>query len=67
LVEGVGMTVLAIADRPTPFPTLQIPAGGAFSEYLQLAAGWNLMVEVGLAAGVNLDKPVRARKVGNEF
>ena len=67
LVDGVGMTVLAIADRPTPFPTLQIPAGGVFSEYLQLAAGWNLMVEVGLAAGVNLDKPVRARKVGNEF
>ena len=67
LVEGVGMTVLAIADRPTPFPTIQIPRGEPFTEYLQLAAGWNLMVEVGIAAGVNLDKPVRARKVGNEF
>jgi len=27
----------------------------------------NLLVEIGLASGINLDKPERARKVGNEF
>jgi glucosamine--fructose-6-phosphate aminotransferase (isomerizing) len=32
-----------------------------------MAAGWNVLVEAGLALGVNLDKPLRARKVGNEF
>jgi glucosamine--fructose-6-phosphate aminotransferase (isomerizing) len=35
--------------------------------YLELAAGWNLLVEVGVQTGIDLDKPVRARKVGNEF
>lgn len=67
LVEGVGMTVIAVADRETPFPTLRIPSGGDYRTYLELAAGWNLLVEIGLACGIDLDKPVRARKVGNEF
>ena len=34
---------------------------------VQLAAGWNLLVEAGLKLGINIDKPERARKVGNEF
>jgi len=67
LVDGVGMKVFAIASRPTIFPTIVIPDAGELSPYLQLAAGWNLLVEVGLALGVDLDKPVRARKVGNAF
>jgi glucosamine--fructose-6-phosphate aminotransferase (isomerizing) len=32
-----------------------------------MAAGWNVLVEAGLALGVDLDKPQRARKVGNAF
>ncbi|MFT5328835.1 MAG: glucosamine--fructose-6-phosphate aminotransferase (isomerizing), partial [Planctomycetaceae bacterium] len=28
---------------------------------------WNVLVEVGIALGIDLDKPERARKVGNEF
>ena len=35
--------------------------------YVFLSAGWNLSVEIGLALGIDLDKPERARKVGNEF
>ena len=66
LREGVGVTILAIADRETMFPTLRVPSVSHFQEYVLLAAGWNLLVAAGLAAGVNLDKPVRARKVGNE-
>lgn len=67
LVKGVGMPVVAIASRKTRFPTFEIPSVAGFDPYLQLAAGWSLLVEVGIALGVDLDKPQRARKVGNEF
>lgn len=67
LVRGVGMTVIAIAARDTMFPTIRIPDAGDLSAFVQMAAGWNVLVDIGLALGVNLDKPQRARKVGNEF
>ncbi len=67
LVKGVGLNVVAIADRETPFTTIRIPSAGEMNPYLYLCAGWNLLVEIGLAIGINLDKPERARKVGNEF
>jgi glutamine---fructose-6-phosphate transaminase (isomerizing) len=67
LRAGVGLDVVAIASRPTRFPTIQLPGAGEQVPYLALAAGWNLLVEVGLAAGIDLDKPERARKVGNEL
>ena len=66
LEQGVGLTVVAIADRDTPFPTIKVPSTGAMSPYVYLCAGWNLLVEIGMAAGIDLDKPERARKVGNE-
>lgn len=65
LKDSVGLNVAAIASFDTPFPTIKIPSGGAFGGYLQLMAGWNILVAAGLALGVNLDKPVRARKIGN--
>jgi glucosamine--fructose-6-phosphate aminotransferase (isomerizing) len=67
LVDGVGLTVVAIADRNTPFTTIRVPDAGSMNPYIFLSAGWNLLVEIGLALGINLDKPERARKVGNEF
>jgi glucosamine--fructose-6-phosphate aminotransferase (isomerizing) len=67
LVKGVGLTVIAISSRPTMFPTIQIPDAGSLSGFVQLAAGWNLLVEIGVRLGIDLDKPQRARKVGNEF
>jgi glucosamine--fructose-6-phosphate aminotransferase (isomerizing) len=66
LVNGVGVEVIAISTRPTIFPTIMIPDGGAFKNYIELAAGWNLLVEIGISLGIDLDKPVRARKIGNE-
>ena len=66
LEQGVGLTVVAIADRDTPFPTIKVPEAGMLSPYVYLCAGWNLLVEIGLSAGIDLDKPERARKVGNE-
>jgi glucosamine--fructose-6-phosphate aminotransferase (isomerizing) len=67
LVKGVGLTVVAIADHDTPFKTIKVPSAGEMNPYVFLCAGWNLLVEIGLATGINLDKPERARKVGNEF
>ncbi len=67
LTKGVGVKIVAIASRPTRFPTIIIPDVGDLNPFVQMAAGWNLIVEVGLTLGINLDKPLRARKVGNEF
>jgi glucosamine--fructose-6-phosphate aminotransferase (isomerizing) len=67
LVKGVGMNIIAVSSEKSRFPGITIPYGGQYSEYVQLAAGWNLLVETGIALGIDLDKPVRARKVGNEF
>lgn len=66
LAKGVGLTIIAISDRPTSFPTIRVPKSD-LSSYVMMAAGWNLLVEVGVKLGINLDKPIRARKVGNEF
>jgi glutamine---fructose-6-phosphate transaminase (isomerizing) len=66
LVKGVGMTVIAIASRATPFPTIRVPAC-EIPGYVSMCAGWNLLVEVGISLAIDLDKPQRARKVGFEF
>ena len=67
LVDGIGMDVIALSSTKTSFPTIKIPDGGKFKSYVELAAGWNVLVEIGIALGIDLDKPVRARKVGNEY
>ncbi len=67
LEKGVGMYVVAIASQPTLFPTIEIPHVWGYDSFLQLMAGWNLLVSVGIANGIDLDKPERARKVGNAF
>ena len=67
LVDGVNMNVVAISTRETQFPTIRIPDGKEYKEYVELAAGWNVLVEIGIALGIDLDKPNRARKVGNEY
>ncbi len=67
LVKGVGMNVIAVSTEKTKFPTILIPEGGQYAEYIQLAAGWNILIETGIALGIDLDHPRRARKVGNEY
>jgi glucosamine--fructose-6-phosphate aminotransferase (isomerizing) len=66
LVKGVGLTVVAIANRPTRFPTIIVPDSGDMTGFVYLCTGWNLLTEIGLFRNIDLDKPVRARKVGNE-
>ena len=67
LCNGIGLEIIAISSRKTSYPTIQIPDAGDLGEFVQIAAGWNVLVEVGIALGIDLDKPERARKVGNEF
>lgn len=65
LSAGINLPVIAIASFATPFPTLRVPADKNFGGYLQLMAGWRLLATAGLLRGIDLDKTVRARKVGN--
>ena len=67
LVDGVGLKVVAISTKDTPFNTIKVPDAGVMNPYIFLSTGWNLLVEIGLASGIDLDKPERARKVGNEL
>jgi glucosamine--fructose-6-phosphate aminotransferase (isomerizing) len=48
-------------------PTITIPRVEGYWSILQLMAGWNILVQVGVGLGINLDKAERARKIGNEF
>jgi glucosamine--fructose-6-phosphate aminotransferase (isomerizing) len=66
-VDTLNMKLVAIASKRTPFDTIVVPALKKFDAYLQLLAGWNLIVQVGIAHCLNLDKPQRARKIGNEY
>jgi glutamine---fructose-6-phosphate transaminase (isomerizing) len=67
LIDGVGLNIIAVSSSQTIFPTIKIPEAGYFQNYVELAAGWNILVETGINLGINLDKADRARKVGNEF
>ncbi|MCU0471735.1 MAG: SIS domain-containing protein [Bacteroidales bacterium] len=67
LVRGAGIHVISISKRKTIFPAILIPEAGQYDEYVQMAAGWNMLVETGISLGIDLDHPKRARKVGNEY
>lgn len=64
---GANVHVVAIDTKKTPFTTIVVPEAGDLQAYVYLAAGWNALVEIAQADGINLDKPKRARKVGNEM
>ena len=67
LVKNAGINIIALSSANTMFPTILIPESDQYSEYLQLTAGWNILVETGVSLGIDLDHPKRARKVGNEY
>ena len=67
LEQGVGLKIFAIGPAESRFPGIRVSDCGPDTPYLEIAAGWNLLVEIGLRMGIDLDNPVRARKVGNEF
>ena len=65
--DAINMKLIAIAPKKTPFDTIVVPTLKGYDSYLQLFAGWNLLVQIGIAHNLNLDKTERARKVGNEY
>lgn len=65
LTQGVGLRVIAVSAAPTPFPTLIVPACEGFDGYLHVMAGWLLLALAGQLRGIDIDKTLRARKVGN--
>jgi glucosamine--fructose-6-phosphate aminotransferase (isomerizing) len=66
--KNIGATVVAITNNASPFLNISIPESDQFEDgYIKLAAGWNLLVEAGIALNVQMDKTMRARKIGNEF
>ena len=67
IINKIGTPIIAITHNPSSFPTMQLPEYDGFNSYLQLAAGWNLLVETGLMNEIDLDHTQRARKIGNEY
>ncbi len=68
LIEGrAEVNVIAISSEDTIFPTIKLPKLVGYEPFFQLVAGWNLLVQTGVALGVDLDHPTRARKIGNAF
>ena len=63
----IGVHIVAVATRDTRFPTIRIDDCGDLTPLVALAAGWRLLALTGVHAGIDIDKPLRARKVGNEF
>jgi glutamine---fructose-6-phosphate transaminase (isomerizing) len=67
LMKGIGLKVVVISTRKTIFPTIIIPEYGDFTNYLEITAGWNLLVEIGINMGIDMDKTVQALKVGHNI
>lgn len=67
LIQRTGRLLLTGEGSSRIFPTILVPDAGELTPFVYLCAGWNVLVEIGLALGIDLDKPERARKVGNEF
>lgn len=65
--KDAGCPVFAISPKPGAFPTLEIDDCGSLTGFAALAMGWNLLVSAASAMGIDMDTPVRARKVGNEY
>ncbi len=68
LIEGrAGLNIIAVSSEETVFPTIKYPKLPGYEMFFQLMIGWNLLIQTGISLGIDLDKPARARKIGNEF
>jgi glucosamine--fructose-6-phosphate aminotransferase (isomerizing) len=67
LGERTGIRIAVIGSGDSPFPGFRHPDTGEANPFLQLAAGWVLLSLAGILSGIDIDNPVRARKVGNEY
>lgn len=68
VLHAAGVHTVGISTSQTAFErSIVVPEAGEMQPYVYLCAGWNILVEVAMSDGINLDKPERARKVGNEM
>ncbi len=67
LVDRIGIEVIVLSDEETMFPTVVARDVGELQSYVYLALGWNILTEVGLSLGIDIDSPERGRRVRNEF
>lgn len=65
--DAIGVQIIAISERKTLFPTLRIPSAKGFECYIQMAAAWNLITSAAIVMDIDIDNPVRVKKVGNAF
>ncbi len=54
-------------DKETPIPGLDIEMGTIFRNYCLLAGGWALLRNVANELKLDIDHPLRVRKVGNPY
>lgn len=65
--QATKIRVISISENCTVFDDIKIPVlERSIKPYIELAAGWALLLATGLAMGHDLDNPKRARKIGNE-
>ncbi len=67
VLKGAGVHTVAISTKQTAFDKTIVVPEACLQNYVYLCAGWNVLVEIAVSDGINLDKPERARKVGNEM
>jgi glutamine---fructose-6-phosphate transaminase (isomerizing) len=67
--QGIGAKVILIGQSHALCHSVLLPKidHPFFDGYVKLALGWNILASAGIALGVNLDSPLRARKIGNEM
>lgn len=65
--NSAGIKPICLTTKSSGFTDILLPLEKETMSYIELAAGWNLLAEVGIALGINLDKPERARKIGNSI
>jgi glucosamine--fructose-6-phosphate aminotransferase (isomerizing) len=64
----IGAKIISFENHENPFLIFPLPNHTIFEDsYLKMAAGWNMLAETGIIMGIDIDKPLRARKIGNEF
>jgi len=67
--SGIGAKVIMLGTKHPNCLTVPIPSpvDPFFEGYQKLAIGWNLLATIGIEMGVDIDKPTRARKIGNSY
>lgn len=64
--DVANVEVISISENSSIFMNIIIPEiDDSIKPYIELAAGWNLLLSAGLQMKHDIDNPIRARKVGN--